>query len=281
MNPALDTEVLAALEEAGLRVRSFLRISKLRSANNGRITYRIEHEGGTVKARRLEDEATARDLAALRSGLPDAFTRVVSRHGRVLIEEWIEGDPLPLAPERNHLLTAGALLADLHASRTPGCRTLRAKCPTAAHRLRAHARLSRLAGAGALRKEEAAGLEGGLERCDPREAAYGLVHLDFCGENMVMDRAGRLRVVDNDRIRLDSLSFDLARTWYRWALTAPQWDAFCLAYTSRLPFPQPESLHFWKIVAAIQSAELRWHAYPEGAEVALRYLRALAQEETI
>ena len=123
-------------------------------------------------------------------------------------------------------------------------------------------------------------LDRALQRSYPPQAACGLVHLDFCGENMVIDRRGQLGVVDNDRIRLDAFGYDLARTWYRWALTAPEWDCFCRAYGSRLPFPNPlHSLQFWKIVAAARSAEFRLHHYPEKTDVPVRCLRALAAEE--
>ncbi|MGD0010249.1 MAG: aminoglycoside phosphotransferase family protein [Terriglobia bacterium] len=282
MNPSLEPEILAALEQAGIEPRSFVRISSLRPADTGRCTYRIDHDRGTVKARRLEDEATARDLAAFRSELPDAFPPVIFRQGRVLIEPWIDGEALPDVPEPHHLATAGALLGELHATSRLGDRMLHEVRSTADHRLLAQKRLRIVVAAGALGEEEAARLERALERRDPLRATFGLVHLDFCGENMVIDRTGRLRVVDNDRVRLDALGYDLARTWYRWALPAPEWEAFCLAYSSRLPFPSSlDTLHFWKITAAAQSAELRLHAYPEKAFVPVKFLRALAAEETV
>jgi hypothetical protein len=88
-------------------------------------------------------------------------------------------------------------------------------------------------------------------------------------------------VVDNDRIRLDAFGYDLARTWYRWALAAPEWDCFCRAYASRVPFPnQLDSLRPWKIIAAARSVEFRLRHYPEQTDVPLSYLRALAAEET-
>jgi hypothetical protein len=281
MNPPLEPEVQAALQHAGIRSRSFFRISKLRSTDGGRCTYRIDHDCGTVKARRLEDEPTAQELATLRSGLPVAFTPVILQHGRVLIEAWIDGDPLPAVPEPHHLTMAGALLGELHAVSRLGERMLHEACPTADHHLIAQTTLRQLVATGALGEEAARRLERALERWDPLRATFGLVHLDFCGENMVIDRTGRLRVVDNDRIRLDAFGYDLARTWYRWALPAPEWDALWLAYTSRLPFPDPlDSLHFWKIVAAARSVEFRLRDYPEEVGVPLRLLHGLAAEES-
>jgi aminoglycoside phosphotransferase (APT) family kinase protein len=281
MNPPLEPEVQAALKHAGIRPRSFVRISKLRSTETGRSTYRIDHASGTVKARRLEDEPTARQLATLRSELPEAFAPVILQHGRVLIEAWIDGDPLPAMPEPHHLETAGALLGELHAISRLGERMLHEACSTADHRLFVREILRRLAATGALGEEEAARLERALERSDPLRATFGLTHLDFCSENMVIDRTGRLRVVDNDRIRLDAFGYDLARTWYRWALAAPEWDCFCRAYSLRLPSLNPlDSLRFWKIIAAVRSVEFRLRHYPEQTDVPVSFLRALAAEET-
>jgi thiamine kinase-like enzyme len=278
----LGKEILAALEQAGIRVRSFVRISKLNSAYTSRDAYRIDHDRGTVKARRLEDETTACKLAMFGSELPDAFAPILFRHGRVLIEDWIDGDALPDIPEPHHLATAGAILGELHARSAIAHHTLHEMRSTADHLLATQKCLRILLTTRLLGEEDAVRLERALQRLDPLQDTYGLIHLDFCGENMVIDRAGRLRVVDNDRMRLDLLGYDLGRTWCRWSLPAPEWDSFCLAYTSRQPFPNPlGSLHFWKIVAAARSAELRMRLYPERIDVPLRCLRALAAAEKV
>jgi aminoglycoside phosphotransferase (APT) family kinase protein len=280
MNTFLETEILAALEQSGIHIRSFIRISNFHLTPNGRSCYRIDHDHGIVKARLLEDEPAAQQLAAFRRELPDDFTPLVSQHGRVLIEEWIDGNPLPDMPGHHWPAIAGAILGDLHARPTFGQSTLHEMHTTEDHHLAAQQSLRRIAITGALGEKDVARLERILQRYDPLQATYGLVHFDFCGENMVIDRAGRLRIVDNERIGLNSLCNDLMRTWYRWALPAPEWDSFCNAYTSRLPFPNPpDSFPFWKIVAIARSAELRLSAYPEKAGVPLGYLKALAAEE--
>ena len=134
---------------------------------------------------------------------------------------------------------------------------------------------------GVLGDDDVARLEHILQRCDPLQDTHGLVHLDFCGENMIIDLTERLRIVDNERISLHSLCLDLARTWYRWALSELEWDIFHTAYRSRMPhLNSPDSLRFWKIVTITRSAELRLHAYPEKADIPLRYLKTLAAEES-
>jgi len=274
-----EAEILDAVRQSGLRIRTALRISSLHSPEFSRKTYRIEHEEGTVKARLLEDESTAATLTDFRRELPEDFARVLSRFGRVLIEEWIEGEALPEVPERRHLETAGRLLGDLHARQSCRGRSLHEMRAATDHQGAARICLQRLASHGVLAEEAALRLESVLDRSRPPTAVHGLVHLDFCGENMVVDRSGRLRVVDNERIGLDSLAYDLARTWYRWALPASAWDAFFVSYAASLPFPHPmDSFVFWKVVVAARSAELRFRALPERMGVALGCLRALAAE---
>ena len=276
-----EPEILWALAQAGINPRSFVRISSLYSSSAERCTYRIEHDGGVVKVRRLEDEVTARNLAAFMSELPVGFTSCSARYGRVLIEDWIDGEALPDAPAPHHLAEAAALLADLHAKTRLGDLKLHGECPTANHHRLALERLRIVAAAGALAEKELVRLERALKRWDPVRAIFGLTHLDFCGENMVIDRGGRLRVIDNERLRVNALGYDLARTWYRWALPAPQWEAFLLAYSSRMPIlNSPESFPFWKIAAAALSAELRLRACPERVGVPIDCLRALASEGT-
>ena len=153
MNPPLEPEVQAALQHAGIRPRSFVRISNLYPTGTERSTYRIEHDRGTVKARRLEDEAVAQELTALRSELPDAFAPVILRHGRVLIEAWIDGEALPDVPRPHHLAAAGALLAELHAKPRLGDRKLHGVCSTAHQLQLAQHRLRTVVAAGALGAE--------------------------------------------------------------------------------------------------------------------------------
>jgi aminoglycoside phosphotransferase (APT) family kinase protein len=279
MSAPLEPEILAALGQAGLRARSFVCISNILSPEIDRTAYRIDHEQGTIKARRLENEPIACRLFELRRELPDAFAPVLLQHGRVLLEDWIDGEALPDIPAPHQLAAAGALLGELHARPTLGRRPLHEVRGTAHHHAAAEQGLRHVVATSALREDEAERLARAMQRLDPHQTTHGLVHFDFCGENMVIDRAGRLRVVDNERIGLDAIGFDLARAWYRWALPAPAWEDFYSAYAARLPFSDPlDSLRFWQIVAAARAASLRLRAYPERADVPIACLRALAAE---
>ncbi|HEX2965150.1 MAG TPA: phosphotransferase [Syntrophorhabdaceae bacterium] len=276
----LEAEVIAALESAGTRVKSVTQISQLHPSEKKRATYRVDHESGTVKARVMQDEQAAQESISHRYELWDAFAPVIARYGRVLVEEWIDGTALPDIPDRVRLDEAGAILAEMHAasilshSGSPKVRT------TVEHRVLTEGRIRILVEAGALEQEIAARVREVLQRLETLQTTYALTHLDFCGENMIIDRTGRLRVIDNEHIRVDAIGYDLGRTWYRWALPAREWDYFYAAYADRATLPSSqESLHFWKIVAAVTSAELRIRAYPEKANVPLECLRRLAAVE--
>ena len=281
MNALLDPEIQAVLEQTGLRARSFVRVSNIRSPEIDRIAYRIDHDQGTVKARRLENESIARRLVELRRDLPDAFAPVFVQRGRVLLEEWIDGEALSAAPLPRYLAEAGTLLGELHARPALGCRPLHEVRSTVSHRTTAEQSLRQVVATCAIGEGEAARLMGAMQRLDPQQATHGLIHFDFCGENMVVDGAGRLRVVDNERIGLDALGFDLARTWYRWALSASDWEGFRAAYAACLPFSEPlDSFRFWQIVAVTRAAALRLRVYPARAGVPIACLRTLAAEVT-
>jgi hypothetical protein len=281
MSEALDEEVAVALDRAGLCVRAFHRISKIRHPDTGRSVYRIDLQSGhTIKARRLQDEETARRLFEIRGELPDAFAPAFGRYGAVLLENWIDGKELGDArPSDAQLAEAGLLLAHVHATEIVAGRPVHDRRSTSAWREDAEAALRQILAAGAIEEQEASLIGGALERRDPGQAIFGLVHLDFCGENMVIDRAGRLRVVDNERVRVDALGFDVARTWYRWALPSRAWGRIRCAYAARMPFAEPlDTLGFWGVVAVARSAALRLRMDPGRAYVPLDRLRRMAAE---
>jgi aminoglycoside phosphotransferase (APT) family kinase protein len=281
MSEPLDPAVAVALNRAGLRVRSFHCISSIRAPETGRTVYRIDLVSGvTIKARRLQDEETACRLFEIRRGLPDAFAPAFHQYGAVVLEEWIEGEVLgERAPSDGHLIKAGALLADLHAEPAVAGRPAHEMRGTAAWSDEAGECLRQIVAAGAFDRQEALLLHQALQRLDPQRATYGLVHLDFCGENMVIDRTGRLRVVDNERIGVGALGFDLARTWYRWALPSEAWDRFLSAYVARMPLAEPvETLGFWSIVAVVKSAALRLRMDQGRAHVPFERLRRMVGE---
>jgi aminoglycoside phosphotransferase len=271
-------EVAAALERAGFRGWRARRISAVQVPGRRRLTYRIDLPSGeTIKARLVEDEATAQRLFALRRDLPTAFVPAFAHLGAVLLERWVPGDVV-----RGQHLTqalveqAATLLGELHATPSVLGETLPTAQPTASWRERTAADLAGIVAAGEIDRSQAAALLATLDHADPGTSMGGLVHTDFCGENMVVDDRGSLHVVDNERIGIDSLSYDFARSWYRWALPARLWASFREVYgTCTASAEQVETLPFWSIVAVVQSAALRLRADRAWARAALDRLRGM------
>ena len=279
MPDPLPTEIADALARAGFHVRRARRITALVSPLQRRTVYRLDLvTGETIKARCVEDEATARDLCVLRRGLPPAFAPVLAQHGPVLLEPWIDGESLGARPPRpGELAAAGALLAALHASPAP----LPDDAATA--RLQRWQRrgargLDELAARGALADPDRARLAAALARSAPATVAVGLIHTDFCGENMVVDASGALHVIDNERIAVDALGYDLARTWARWELGDDDWARFAAAYDAAGGRPEAHAgQRFWRLVALATAAAMRVE-YGADPSAALGRLRRLAAE---
>ena len=96
---------------------------------------------------------------------------------------------------------------------------------------------------------------------------------------MVIDRDGQLHIVDNERISIDSLSYDFARSWYRWALPDSLWDHFKSVYAAHSSHKEPfETFDFWRVIAMVQSAALRLRADRGWAKTPLVRLRRMARE---
>jgi hypothetical protein len=199
---------MIALERAGLRARSMRAFATIAPTASGRAVYRIEL--GRVAASRRAVWRTGDRAPAVQSARAAAGLRPgAARHGRVLLEEWIEGEALgdPCPSERG---SPGRRASRSYTrARTLAGAALHAWRSTHAWRDHRPSRASRgLVAAGAL--DAPAARHGRRSRCDPQRARAGLVHSDFCGENMLIDGAGRLRVTKN--VCASTLGFDVARS---------------------------------------------------------------------
>jgi hypothetical protein len=263
-------EIDAALERHGLRARRVEELTPPDPVKRGRSAYRIElDDGSTIKARLLESAEAARRLHERRGALSPAFPPSLGHAGPVLLEAWIGG--VPLAEPEAWVETAAQLLAQLHATPLPG-----SPQPVATGRWRAEALrdLAHLAEAGALAAPERERLETLLDDADPCHAALVLAHRDFCAENMIVDDAGALRVIDNEWLDPQPAGIDLARTRCRWPMPEDAWRHFLVVYRAHAP-ADPGPLAFWEIPALAWTARVRLRRSPEHAATALAQLRAI------
>jgi hypothetical protein len=264
----------AALTRHGLRARRIVELTPPGPIKRGRSTVRIELEDGrTIKARLLESDEAARRLDELCAGLEPAFARAIGHAGPVLLEEWIEG--VPLADPDAWIEAAAALLGRLHA--TP-IAAAPARIASRRWREEGHGDLADLEAAALLAPEDRKRLAAILDDRDPGDAPLVLAHRDFCAENMIVDGAGALRVIDNEWLSPQPAGLDLARTACRWPMSETAWRRFLAAYRAAAP-ADPGPLAFWEVSALAWTARVRLRLGPERTASALAQLLAVAARE--
>jgi Ser/Thr protein kinase RdoA (MazF antagonist) len=222
--------------------------------------------------RLFESAEEAGALAALRARVRLGFLPPIELRGPLLLEPWIEGESLSLAQAEARADELGGLLGRLHAARPADAP---ARISTRERRERAHADLLQLAAAGVLATDVGAALSDDLASRDPGDARAVLVHFDFCPENLLVDPAGQLHVIDNEWLSVDAAGVDLGRTWSRWPLPEAAWRRFLRGYTSAAP-AEPAALRFWLIAMAARGASLRLGRPADDLALPLARLHELA-----
>ncbi len=246
--------------------------------------FRVELAGGgCLKARRFGEEMVAQRQQMLRAGLPDDFAPVLARYGAVLLEAWVDGQVLDdAAANADRVGQAAAVLARLHAVGRAGDMDLPFMGDLSGLWRDVRAALGALQEGGLLPAPVVAALCDRLDAEAPASGALILAHTDFCGENMVIDLTGALKVIDNEHFRPGPAGMDLARCWYRWgwhdsARHPWQWDHFRDAYLAA----GGDAAAFrheacFRIAAATISAGLRHGLGPTALAAPLQCLRAMA-----
>jgi Ser/Thr protein kinase RdoA (MazF antagonist) len=220
----------------------------------------------------------ARRHFELRAGLEAAFAPALARHGSVLIEEWVEGLPLTELDGDRRAEEAGALLGRLH-GRQLGL-DVPSRISTRKWSDGAESDLEILTTARTLTFAEAAGLRAEIRRRDPGEARAALIHLDFCAENMLIDRRGKLRVIDNELLSINPAVLDLGRTFHRWPMSERAWIRFFEGYRSSFP-SEPEPTGFWRIAAALTGTRVFLQRSPQRVDESVALLRRFADGKSL
>ena len=91
---------------------------------------------------------------------------------------------------------------------------------------------------------------------------------------MIVDRAGALRVIDNEWLSLQPAGLDLARTVSRWPMSEAGWRRFLGAYRVHAP-ADPGPAAFWEVATLAWTARVRLRESAERAAGALARLRAV------
>jgi phosphatidylinositol alpha-1,6-mannosyltransferase len=272
----LGPDLWALVEAQGGRLVAATPIGTLPSPLRARAAFRLRLDDGRVmKGRRLDAVSSAARLERL-SGLldPRHFPRVLGRRGAALLSEWAEGEP-GAGEDPEICRQAGALQGALHGVPVSpeDRRAAQARRERWAERLDRD--LSRLVDRRALDGATAARAIVEATAAAPAGADLGLVHGDLCLENIVLHR-GEIRVVDTEALRVDACDHDLARTWYRWPMTAAGRRAYEEGYRERRS-PRAFAEHFlhWAVIVLVESAAFRVRSGAGDARLPVARLRAL------
>lgn len=242
--------------------------------------FRLDLAGGRrLKARLFPTSLQAARVSRLLQGRgAKDLPRPMRRAGRVLVVEFVKGESLDrllskAAPgvELRQARAAGALLARLHsgaAAPVVGPRP-------AYYRARMRRTVRALARAGLLGTEHARCLAR-LEA--PPTARAGVTHGDLCPENLVRMPSGRLRAIDEERLAVRPLAFDLARTVTRWPLGPALEAALLDGYTAGGGNAKGYNARrtFWVAAALATSADHRLLRHAGALAVPVAGLRRLA-----
>jgi len=251
----IDESALGTL--AGGPISHALAMSTFRPTDSPRQSFRVDLVGGTIrKIRRTLTAADASRMAA-KTAMVGAgqVSRVLSVHGNLVVEQWVEGTPLDgAAPSHDVLREAGVLLARIHTADGVG----RDDRSTASDLHDIRADLALLERSGDLSPDHACAILGAAAHHDPGTTAVALMHRDFCGENLVRRSDGSLCSVDNEDLCDGAPDADIVRAWQRWDLDGPARAAFLAGYTAiRRPRLDEGAIVFWSIWSRALSARVR------------------------
>lgn len=236
-------------------------------------------DGRRLKARRYRSAADAARVERC-IGTPGAHSlpRPVARIGRWLAVEFVEGTTLdrhlrdaPREARLRFVRAAGRMLARLHAVPSPAMPvTPRSRYPRVitlvVRRLARQGRLPARAGE-ALRTLSC-----------PTAPQVGLTHGDACPENLVRTPSGRLRAIDEERVAVRPVAYDIARAICRWPLDAGEERAWLSGYAAGGGDTGEFLRHraFWIAAALATSAAYRMRYRPGALGPIVKSLKSLA-----
>jgi UDP-2,3-diacylglucosamine hydrolase len=279
--PDLHPDVIAALGDLGSRPIEVVSITSLPSPANDRGNYCVRLENGSlVKALLLPSSSRAREIASILGLLRHRhLTRLLAHHRRGLVTEWVDGEwPEQLPP--GVVEECGGIVGSLHAIRVPRGFPFRvSRLPETWDRA-LEDNLATIVDLGLLDAVAAREALAVARRSAPVAAQTGFAHRDFCPANLVIDRDGVVRAVDNDSMAYDALDYDLARWWYRWPLPDAARSEFLRGYARhRSPSAFERHFVFWMVLALVESAMFRIRGGTASQDVPVAALKALLEDQ--
>ena len=235
-------------------------------------------DGRILKARIVDTDADGARIEYLTSLLDRRhFPKLITRRGCVLLTEWANGASLAGLNWPLHLLnTCGSLQGSLHTVSVPVEQTRGEVRSSLKRHGELEKRIQTLENSRIIEEHECRNLKELARVHAPEEFDVGLVHGDFCSDNIVVDGHEHVHVIDNETLAIDAYDYDLARTWYRWPMSSIQSKAYFHGYghhrsleTFLAHFP------YWAISALVDSALFRLRCEPRELSTPVERLRNL------
>ncbi len=272
----LPHALVALIDGTGLRLMEAFPIGMLTSPLIPRLTYRLQFENGVIlKGRHLMSPRRARCFnEVVNAFAADAFSRVMASSREALLEEWVEGRSLSdVSGDSSLIHCSGQFLGRLH---TCCQRPLPRPTTSPTDLLRLGEDVQQLQSSSVLSRQEAVDLQHQLQEMMPRKVQRGIIHKDFCGENLIVRPSGAICCIDNLTMSRGPYDFDLARTWYRWPLAPAEWQTFLDGYAKfRSPAEFLQNFGYWSRRVILAAAAFRLKYQIADAESPIKLLRSL------
>jgi hypothetical protein len=279
---SLGADLLALIQAQGVPVARLATITALPSPVRTRAAFEIQLADGTrLKGRRLRSAQRADAVAHLREVVGAGFAPILARRGEAMLLAWVEGrslaslDPVP-API---LQRCGEMLGALH--RKPFA-PLPGGTPTRPdeHFAKLVRNTDLLLAARVLDPELARRALRAADANRPESVTLGIIHKDFCAENLVLDPEDSLICIDDASLSTGPHDLDLARTWYRWPMRPGDLAHFESGYEQLRSLADfRRHFRFWTTCVLMGSAATRLRSLAPGALVPIERLQQLCSRD--
>jgi len=136
--------------------------------------------------------------------------------------------------------------------------------------------LTNLYSQGTINKIEIDILKKLLNKYSPKTFDMGLVHGDYCPENIVIKDNEDICIIDNENLSIDCLDYDLARTFYRWSMDVYQKNAFLKGYELYRSAKNYNShCYFWDLRVLTKSILHRTRAISQSVSIPINKLKSI------
>jgi len=278
LSRVLGSDLLALIRARGVPVTKLTAITALPSPIRKRAAFAIDFaDGARLKARRFQSSRRADAVARLRAAAPADFAPLVARRGDAMLLAWIEGRSLaslegvPAAVLRR----CGRMLGALHALR---CEEWVEGAPASPQAVfeKLERNLELLLTAKLLDADLARCALAAADAKRPHEVSLGIIHKDFCAENLVLACDDSLVCVDDATLSTGPHDLDLARTWARWPMREDEVADFASGYQEHRSLAGFERhFHFWAACVLVGSAATRVRSLAPGAHAPIERLRQI------